>query len=114
MTDKGYDIQKETVAKGTPYYVISMCNNWLESYVGIKLYRPPILDKPQHTKAEAIYNTEVATSRIHVERVIQRLKVFNIFRGKMGTSMLKHIDDIVFVACAITNLNSPVLSDDKF
>lgn len=74
MVDKGYDIEKETSAKG------------------IKLYRPPILDKPQHTKEEAIYNTNVATSRIHVERVIQRIKIFNIFRGKMNNSMLKHID----------------------
>lgn len=78
------------------------------------MYKPPILNKPQHSKEDAIYNTEVAGSRIHVERVIQRLKIFHIFRNKMNRTMLNHIDDIVFITCAITNLSSPVLANDKF
>lgn len=114
MVDKGYDIAKETSAKGCSYNIPNKSKIIFSNPTGIKLYRPPILDKPQHSREEALYNTNVATSRIHVERVIQRLKIFNIFRGKMNRSMLKHIDDIVFVVCAVTNLNSPVLADDKF
>lgn len=80
----------------------------------MKLYRPPILDQPQLSKEDAVYNTNVASSRIHVERVIQRIKIFKIFNGKINRSMLKHIDDIIFIACAIANLSRPILADDKF
>lgn len=116
MVDKGYDIRKETSSKGCNrhkfYYLKRVIYN--SRFVGVKLYRPPILDKPQLSKEDATYNTNVATARIHVERVIQRLKIFNVFQGKMNKSMLKHIDDIVFIGCAITNLSAPILGDDKF
>lgn len=84
------------------------------SFKGIKLQRPPILDKPQFTAAEAVENTNIAKSRIHVERVIQRIKNFRIFQGRITKNMLKGIDDIAVVVCAMVNLSSPVLAPNKF
>lgn len=81
----------------------------------IKLYRPPFLrNKKQLTAEEAIFNTNIAAARIHIERCNQRIKIFKILCAKFPFSLIHLIEDVFVIACAITNLSSPILSDDKF
>ena len=66
MVDKGYHID-EVCAKSF-----------------IELIRPPFLrQKTQFSKEEAETNTSVARARVHVERIIQRIKVFEFFKSRI-------------------------------
>lgn len=61
VTDKGVLIEKE-------------CNE-----KSMKLIRPPFLKKQkQLSKVDAEITADIARARVHVERAIQRLKVFKV------------------------------------
>lgn len=75
-------------------------------FAGVKLYRPAILDQPEHTKKEVIFFTNVGSSKTQDERVIARIRMFDAFNDKMDKSITKHSDDAVVILCAITNFNS--------
>lgn len=96
MVDKGVSIQNECLVNH------------------IKLHIPPFMRNERLTADEASRNEAIARARIHVERVIQRVKIFNILTGCISSSTLGHIDDITTTICAIVNLSPPVLADDKF
>lgn len=81
----------------------------------IELIRPPFLKKQaQLTKTASKLTAEIARARVHVERVIQRLKLFNVLKQKMPWSLLPHADAIITTVCGITNLCNPVIADDGF
>lgn len=96
MVDKGISIQNECLANH------------------IKLHIPPFMRNERLTADEASRNEAIARARIHVERVIQRMKIFNILTECISPSTLGHIDDITTTICAIVNLSPPVLADNKF
>ncbi|KAF2896574.1 hypothetical protein ILUMI_09624 [Ignelater luminosus] len=98
MVDKGILIEKE-------------CNEHL-----IKLIRPPFLKKTckQFSKADAERTASIARARVHVERAIQRIKIFKICQGTLQWLLLPYMDDIMIIIAAITNLSAPILSEDKF
>ncbi|XP_050516666.1 uncharacterized protein LOC126891533 [Diabrotica virgifera virgifera] len=81
----------------------------------IQLIRPPFLrKKSQLTTEEAILNAKIASARVHIERINQRLKIFKILSGKLSWAYVPLVDDIFTIICAITNISSPILSDGKF
>ncbi|KAI4455392.1 thap domain protein [Holotrichia oblita] len=81
----------------------------------IKLIRPPFLKKKiQLSKEEAHENVDIARARVHIERVNQRIKVFEILIKPLPLSLVPKIDEIFTVICAVVNLSVPILSDDKF
>lgn len=98
MVDKGFSIVNETLQNG------------------IKLIRPNFSHGKQFQfeKEECEFNTNVSIARVHVERVIQRIKIFSILSQKIEHTVLRNIDDIFLIAAAITNLSPPILADDKF
>lgn len=96
MVDKGFNIQQE-------------CLNY-----GVRLHIPPFLRSAQHTAKDAVLNESIAKSRIHVERAIQRIKLFGIFQDAIDASVLGLIDYIMKVVCAIVNLSAPILKDKRF
>lgn len=96
MVDKGVSIEKECSIK---------C---------IKLHMPPFLRGERLSAVEASRNEAIARARIHVERVIQRIKLFGILNCTVNAATLGHIDDIMDTICGIVNLTNPVLRDDKF
>jgi hypothetical protein len=51
----------------------------------------------------------VANVRIHVERVIRRLKHFRLLAQVYPISLLKHANDCLVVCAAITNLQGPIV-----
>lgn len=64
----------------------------------VKLFRPPFLrGKQQLTQTEALLNKSIASAQVHIERVNQSIKIFNIF-SKFPSSLLSKIDDIFLIA----------------
>lgn len=97
MVDRGFLIDKE-------------CAEY-----GIKLIRPPFLKKKiQLSHKEAVMNARIAAARVHVERRIQRIRVFKVLQGPLETEIIPYINIIMRVICGITNLESPILAEDKF
>lgn len=96
MVDKGVSIETECTSK---------C---------IKLHMPPFLRGDQLSPVEAGRNEAIARARIHVERVIQRIKLFGVLNTTVSISILPHIDTIMQTICGIVNLTAPILNDDKF
>ena len=50
----------------------------------------------------------MAKIRIHVQRVIERLKEFKIFEGNIPLSSIKNMDQEVIVCASLCNLVSPL------
>jgi hypothetical protein len=64
MTDKGFEIEEDC-----------------EDLLGVSLIRPPFLQKrTELTKSEAVENETIASARVHVERVIKRMKTYTILK----------------------------------
>lgn len=98
MADKGFAIEDE-------------CAN-----ANLKLYRPPFFDsnKKQFDEEENTLCRKVARARVHVERAIQRIRLFKILNDKLQWLFMSNIDKIIRVVCALVNLSSPILSDERF
>lgn len=81
----------------------------------IEIIRPPFLrHQKQFSSADAIKTRKIARARVIVERVIQRLKIFKFLQSTIPYSIVHLIDHIFTIIAAITNLNSPLLAEDKF
>ncbi|XP_045461665.1 uncharacterized protein LOC123671718 [Harmonia axyridis] len=81
----------------------------------IKLIRPPFSkDKKQLSTEEALLNAKIAAARVHIERVNQRIKIFKILGGKLQWSLVKKVEDIFTIACAVTNLSNSIFAEHRF
>lgn len=81
----------------------------------INLIRPPFLrNDPQFSADDALKNADIASARVHVERLNQRLKVFEILRNEMSSCLVPKSEKIINILSAIVNLSSPIFKDDKF
>ena len=78
---------------------------------GITLVMPPFAnkDRPQFTEEEMENTFSVASVRIHVERAIQRLKIFSILTNRLSVDLIPHMDHIIHVAAVLTNLSPPII-----
>lgn len=63
----------------------------------------------QMTSANVKKTKQVANVRIHVERVIRRLKHFRFLSQVITIPMLRYANDIILVCAAITNLLGPIV-----
>ncbi|XP_066584995.1 LOW QUALITY PROTEIN: uncharacterized protein [Prorops nasuta] len=73
---------------------------------------PPFLSDKQFTADEVEETYKIASVRIHIERIIQRIKEFIRFL-KMPINILPYVDQIVFVSCALINLQTPIINEKK-
>ena len=81
----------------------------------IKLIRPPFLrSQKQLPEKESIENKDIACARVHIERMNQRIKQFDILNHKLHWYFANYIDDIFIICCGLANLGTPILADDKF
>ena len=81
----------------------------------VKLIRPTFLrDEVQFSAVNDTENADIASARVHVERLNQRLKVFQILGSKMSSCLIPKSVKIMTILCAIVNLSSPIFKDDKF
>ncbi|XP_057666779.1 uncharacterized protein LOC130900284 [Diorhabda carinulata] len=77
---------------------------------GVHINILPFLTTPQFT-TEQVHQTEcIARARIHVERAIRRMKVFNIL-NLIPHSLLPHADAVFQVVGALTNLQYPLIKE---
>lgn len=97
MTDKGFLIENELEAKG------------------IVLHRP-IFKKhnQQFTKEESQFNAVLSAARVHVERVIQRMKIYKILRSPVSTGLFCAINEITYIIGCMVNLSEPILNETLF
>ena len=80
-----------------------------------KLFRPPFLrGQKQLTEIQCEENKGIASARVHVERAIQRIRIFKIFNNTCEKNMVGVMDELMFIACAITNLSKPILAQSRF
>lgn len=97
MVDKGYRIEE-------------ICKNH-----GIRSYTPPPLkSKEQLSSDEAKYNRLIAGARVHVVRMNQRIRDFEILQSEMEWNLVHDINGIVIVCAGLANLGTIILRDDKF
>lgn len=97
MVDKGFLIKK-------------LCEN-----ARVTMDRPPFLKKRQQMEEhESLRNQAIARARVHVERVIQRLKLYKVLQQKFPLQLLPVFDKVVLLLAGVVNLSRPILAEDKF
>ncbi|KYQ53304.1 hypothetical protein ALC60_07593 [Trachymyrmex zeteki] len=69
--------------------------------------------KPKLSKTEALRTAEIARARVHVERVIQRIREFSFMSDEVSWNLISYFD-ILIIVVAIVNQSAPVLNIDKF
>ncbi|XP_061724497.1 uncharacterized protein LOC133530562 isoform X1 [Cydia pomonella] len=79
-----------------------------------KLLRPPsVFANQKMTKKDVIKTKVIASLRVHVERVIRRLREFHMLKphSVVNNKHLKYLDDLVIIACGLSNLQNPIIKD---
>lgn len=78
----------------------------------IKLLRPPsVASGSKLSKAEVRQTKIIASLRIHVERVIRRLREFHMLKqhSVVNKNFLRIIDDVIVISCALVNLQDSLI-----
>ena len=92
MADKGFNCQDELAS------------------VGAVLVTPKFLkDKSQFSTKETEHNKTIASLRVHVERLMERIKNWHIFDRKIPISMAPVASDILIVVAALSNFLPPLI-----
>ena len=66
--------------------------------------------KTQLSGSEVDISRQLSNVRIHVERVIGRIKKFRILQSIIPITLVDFIDDIMVTICVQSNLNQSVVS----
>lgn len=66
------------------------------------------------SRADALKNAEIARARVHVERLIQRLRQYEFLCGPVPWPLACYFEDVVLITCGLTNLGPPIMNIDKF
>lgn len=75
--------------------------------MGVLLVRPASVESAAKlSKAKTKENKQIDSLRIHVERVIGRLREFNMLKPHacLNPCLVEVLDDIVTIACALINI----------
>ncbi|KAL4707953.1 hypothetical protein ACJJTC_013744 [Scirpophaga incertulas] len=78
----------------------------------ITLVRPPSVETGvKMSKSEAKLTKQIASLRIHIERVIRRLREFYMLKPHvcLNLKFIKILDDIIIIACALINLQDSLV-----
>ena len=78
--------------------------------MGVNLIIPAFLNRrEQLTEEEIILTQQIAAERIHVERAIQRLKIYSIL-DCVPVTAFDSINQIITVCAMLSNLQNPIIS----
>lgn len=72
------------------------------------LVMPPFAINSQFTREEVLEGYSIASVRIHVERAIQRIKLFKIL-DHILIELMPHMDKIMYVAGVLANNKEPLI-----
>ena len=92
LADRGFNIQELLL----PYRVNLAIHSFLKK-------------KKQFSLEEDARTKQVANARIHIERVIGRVKDFDILTSELPLDMSDLFDHMAVVICALVNLQEPVI-----
>lgn len=76
------------------------------------LVRPPSVPNNQNLSREIVIESKrIASLRIHVERVIKRIREFTLLdiHSRINTNLLYLINHIIIIACGICNVQGPLM-----
>lgn len=82
-----------------------------EKGAGIILVMPPFLRGGMFSEEQVEETYQVAKFRIHIERIMQRIRIYNIL-SKLPMHLLPHADNIIFMCCVLVNLQPPILKEN--
>ncbi|XP_003427091.1 uncharacterized protein LOC100679641 [Nasonia vitripennis] len=54
----------------------------------------------------------VCAARVHVDRTLQRIKMYKVLQTKISWRLLPYLDDICTIVAGVVNLKNPILPDD--
>lgn len=92
--------------KGFPSVQEKIDNQGKKSFVVM----PPFLEgNVAFTKEEAESTYKIASVRIHVERIMQRLRTYRVL-DKIPDHLFGYVDDILHICCVLVNLQPPIMS----
>ncbi|KAJ8938666.1 hypothetical protein NQ314_011405 [Rhamnusium bicolor] len=80
---------------------------------GCTLVRPPsVSNNEKMTKKDVLFTKRIASVRIHIERVIKRIRDFQLLspHAVIGTEMVQKLNTAMKIACAIINLQQPIIN----
>lgn len=78
--------------------------------VKCKVYCPPFLSRGKQMPAHQVKETQaIARLRVHVERVIRRIKQNKLFDGVITLSHSVNINQLFSVACLLSNYQNKAL-----
>ena len=81
---------------------------------GVKLNIPPFKQAGVHMSLQDVQRTQqIAKVRIHIERLIERIKEFNIFSKIIPVTMFPVVNQMWAVCCLLTLFQSPLLAEPK-
>ena len=76
----------------------------------VRVVIPPFLrGKSQFSEKENQKTKSVASSRIHIERVIGRIKTFKFLQYTIPSEFFDLLDQIIVICCAVINLHKPII-----
>ena len=82
--------------------------------LNIKLVIPAFLKgKDQLSEKEVIQTQQIASERIHVERMIQRLKTYHIFDRVIPMNMMGSLNQIITVCALLSNFQEPIIAPQQ-
>lgn len=79
---------------------------------GVQLVRPPsVVIGAKLSKSEVRETKQIASLRIHVERVIRRLREFSMLKPHacLNLNLVKVLDDVITIACGLINLQDSLI-----
>lgn len=93
MADRGFTIETELATKGAHLKIPKFTHG-----------------KKQMAARDIEYSRQIAHVRIHVERVIGRLRKFTILQSIIPVSQVDLLDDVMVIIAALVNVNNSVVS----
>ena len=82
--------------------------------LGVSLVIPSFLKgRSQFGEEEVVRSQQIANERIHVERMIQRLKCYHIFDRVIPLNMMGSINQIVTICGILSNFQEPILKKNS-
>lgn len=79
---------------------------------GFKLLRPPsVYSGTKQSLAETIQSKVIASLRVHVERVIRRIREFSLLKqhSVVNYKYVPYLDEVVVIACGLINLQGEII-----